>query len=544
MNLSEPVVFLSLYLRKHLLPDEPAAVFRQIDSFVETFNLVHRGSEDHVSRATDIDLVKLAESPPDFRVLLEAHTKYPEPRLGTFYECTGYIYHDALIFQIMITKFEDWTGSFHDSWRELTTELRTSFNANALKSAGRGALGVSLVYWAIAKDEVSVEVQQKEFLSIAGNRDMRRTATDLGSPLWFCSNPFFSEAPEVSQDLWFLVTDASAEPHVNERFNQPRLNSPAHFPIVALARHKIAYEYDQYRKETRAMEQAREGDVNVRVRALVGLQRHLGHEVEELRTKNAVGFQRKLAEAGAALADYGESLGRLKELRRTVLINYRNFVINSVAVVSAHGAHLVSRSIEQDNAAARFLADWSEDEIFARELSRLQGFCRQIDSDIDYATSLIERHRAFLSHSSEQLRIAGERELGEIAHHLSIDSAAVVASLVGLIVMETVKPQEAQAESAIARWSLALGLIIGSFALTQILSSGGRGTLLERWSAAIALGLLGCFAATRYFTTEQWRPLAGPVGIIAGVILVSIIHYFVKRFRTLRSKKTDGNLSY
>jgi hypothetical protein len=298
-----------------------------------------------------------------------------------------------------------------------------------------------------------------------------------------------------------LVTPRQAEVRVNPRFYQPRLNGPPTFVIVALARHKIAYERAEYLRELEGANCIQD-DLDRRVREIVDMQRCFGPELDELRSHSAVEFQRRLAEAGAVLADYSQSVSLFKEIRRTVAVNQSSFLIHSVALISTRGADEVAQSVDQESAAARFLAKSHRDEIFASESSDFQGLCRQLDSEIDYGISLAERYAASLSSARDQLRIAGERELGEIAHHLSIDSAAVVASVIAVIAIEIIiKPAEIHTvQEAIGHWSLALAVVVGSFALTQVLSSGCRGKHLERWSAAIAVGLFGAFLANQYLS--------------------------------------------
>lgn len=336
-----------------------------------------------------------------------------------------------------------------------------------------------------------------------------------------------------------LVTPRSAEPHVNARFYQPRRTGPPDFAIAALARHKISYERTEYLREREVAKRVQE-DLERRVRRIVNMQRCLGAELEELRSDHAVEFQRELAGAGAVLADYGQSVGILAALRRTVAVNQRNFLINSVALISKAGAGEVARSIDQEGAAARLLARTHPEEIFAREASTFQGLCQQLESDIDYGNSLTKRHAATLGSARDQLRIAGERELGEIAHHLSIDSAAVVASVVAVIVTEMVLKAEGAIGEPIARWSLALALVVGSFAVTQVLSSGCRGKNLERWSVALAAGLLGVFLANQFFSAEYFGFLARfrlhhvheLVALAAGMLAGWFSHRGLKEYRS------------
>jgi hypothetical protein len=513
-SISDPTIYFSVYLLKHppeSAENERTKVLRQVDVFIEKYGLQpYVPKKRPYGRASDIDLRKLSTSTEGFQILLQCHTQYPESREGTYYECLVFAYHDALILQVMISKFEDWSGSFDEGWRALTEILDSCFDGIPLRASQRETFGVSVVYWAIADSHSEIGAQQEEFRAVAGDIELSQAATDVGAPLWHCERQMFRDCPELSQDLWMMITPRHAEPRVNPRFYQPRTNSPADFIIMALARHKIAYERTEYLLERQGAKRIQD-DLERRVREIVDTQRRLGPELEELRSQSAVQFQRKLAEAGAVLADYGQSVGLLKELRRTVVINQRTFAIHSVALISTRGADEVARSVDQEGAAARFLAKSHRDEIFVPETSGFQGLCIQLDSEIDYGTALAERHMRSLSSARDQLRIAGERELGEIAHHLSIDSAAVVASVVAVLVLEMiVTPSRIDTDViGIGRWFLALGLIVGSFALTQILSSGCRGKQLERGSAAVAAGLMGAFFANWYLTSGHLPFLTG-----------------------------------
>ena len=543
-TISDPALFFSISLRKHradFVEDGRKQVLRMLDAFIEKYALEpDLETKRRYGRAADIDLVALAESPSTFEMLLQCHTQYPETRTGTYYECLAYVYHDALILQIMITKFGDWKGAFRAGWEELTGSLRSGFEGAAFAEAGRATLGLSAVYWAIASSHSEIGTQKELFRSIAGDTTLWQTATDLGAPLWHCQQLLFPEYGAISQDLWMLITPRSAEAQVNQRFYQPQVNGPPDFAMAALARHKMVYEGGEFRREREGMERI-EKDLERRVDEIVHFQRRMSAELEELRSDKGVEFQRKLAEAGAVLADYGQSVGLLKILRRTVLVNLRTFLIHSVALLTSHGAEEVARSVDQEATAARWLAKSQRDEIFGREMGGFQLLSRELDSTIDYASSVIERRALSVRSASDQLRIAGERELGEIAHHLSIDSAAVVASLVAVITTEMIiKPAEIRtAEEAVGRWSLALALVVGSFALTQILSSGCRGKHLERWSTAIALGLFGGFLANRYLAADlvpllarvRFYHLHEIVALVAGTLLGWFGHLRLKEYR-------------
>jgi hypothetical protein len=302
---------------------------------------------------------------------------------------------------------------------------------------------------------------------------------------------------------------------------------PAEFISVALARHKISYEKREYDLENQKMD-AIGADLEKRVLDIVHLQRKLGPELDELLSQEAIGFQRKLAVAGTVLSDYRQSVSILKKLRRTFLINQRMYLIYSVSLVSERGKYLLANSIDQETAAAKFLANCDQDEIFAAELSRFQGIRNQTNSDIDYAMSEIERHQASLQSAGEQLRIAGEREIGEAAHHLSVDSAAVVASITAVIATEMIlKPIEEHPERAIASWSLTVALILGSFAVTQMLSTGCSGKPMERRSLALALG---CFAV---FLVNRFAVALPTVPAIARLHLPEVVAFLVCGFGSL-----------
>ena len=494
----EPTLFFFVYLRK----DDPhdaiparALILKHVDAFVASYGL-SPVSESRYPHASEIDFAELGRSLSNFELVFQAHTEYPQSRVGTYYECLAYVYHDALIVQITITKFSDWVGSFTEGWNELWSSLNSVFAGNIFDEA----LGVSVVYWAIAEEAEEPEWYSPEIREIAADYNLQKTETDLGGRLWRCDRPMFTDSTEISQDLWMLVTPRSEESEkaVNRRFWQPYSSDPPDFSVVALAQHKIAYEKTRYTEERSKLAVARTS-LDQRAGKLLELQRNLNKDLDELRSDEALEFQQLLAHANASLADYRRFVSLLKELRRTVTINRRIYLINCVALVSSIGATRIARSLHQEQAASEILGSLQDDEIFGSCLGKLQGFCQQLDSDIDYADSLVERHAATLQSAGEQLRISGERELGEIAHHLSIDSAAVVASVAAIIAVETVLKcsLEERKGGTAEGWFLTLFFIAGSFAITQVLSTGGRGKTLERSSLAVSVGLFGGYLWAR-----------------------------------------------
>ena len=525
----EPTLFFSVYLHDALAEsakDPRRHVLQRVDDFVRSFELQQPSERRRYDRAVDIEFHPVKRR-STFELLFQAHSVYPKDRVGTYYECLVYACYEAVIVQVMITKFQDWQGSLLEGSQELIAALHSCFDENSVEASRDFVFGVSVIYWATAPSDGKSAQLAEEIRSICGEEGLQQTATDLGAPLWHSNRAIFPRSSDISQDFWVLITPRSAETEVNRRFYQLAGDVPAEFISVALARHKISYEKREYDLENQKMD-AIGADLEKRVLDIVHLQRKLGPELDELLSHEAVGFQRKLAVAGTVLSDYRQSVSILKKLRRTFLINQRMYLIYSVSLVSERGKYSLANSIDQETAAAKFLANYDHEEIFAAELSRFQGIRNQANSDIDYAMSEIERHQASLQSAGEQLRIAGEREIGEAAHHLSVDSAAVVASITAVIATEMIlKPIEEYPERAIAGWSLTIALILGSFAVTQMLSTGCSGKPMERRSLALALG---CFAV---FLVNRFAVALPTVPTIARFHLPEVVAFLVCGFGSL-----------
>ena len=166
----------------------------------------------------------------------------------------------------------------------------------------------------------------------------------------------------------------------------------------------------------------------------------------------------------------------------------------------------MARTERQEEAAATFLRRWPEGEIFGSALGRMHGVCEQLDSDIDYANAIMERHAASLRSGSEQLQIAGQRQLGEMGHHIAIETAAVVASVAALIVVELLKAhQTLENRPALATNMIFLG-VTGPFFLVQWLTRGGEAkTWLEPVSFAAMIGFaVGSAVAKWRGETRFW----------------------------------------
>jgi hypothetical protein len=548
----DPALFLWVFLHKSLANSDTDGVHRilgQFDRFADAYHLEPSSHSRPYRRACDIDLVQLSDSRPRFEVLVEAHSEYPKSETGTYYECLAYAHHDVLMLQLTITKFSDWSGTFLAGWDDLATLLRSGFDGRVL-DAEACVLGATAVYWAIAEEGRPTDVYERQIARFAADSDLRHTATDLGGPLWRTDSRIFPSGATVPQNIWALVTPRSTSKLVNQRFSRWNADGPPDFAVLALALQKLEYEIAQYWTERDTMARIRR-PLTERFRALVDVQRHIGPELSELRSEEGERFQRLLAIAGAHLADYRQSVGVLKQLRRTFALNKGTYVINAVAVTSAAGRQRILASFDQENAAREFWQNVHEDGIVGPDVGRIEGMCRQIDADIDYAETLIERLGASLHSASDQLQIAGQRELGEMAHHLSVDSAAVVASIVAIITVEAIlKGSGEGAHASVAMWLFALAIIAASFAATLGLSSGWRGGRLERGSVAAAAWLFGSALAARlvpelpHFNLEGFALYAGAfaVGIIPGA-LGWLAHWWLqsrlRRLRLIRLSRAD-----
>jgi hypothetical protein len=497
-TVAEPTLFFSAYLHAAECPSHEDAcrgLFQQVDEFVRKNGLKLHATPRPYNRAAEIEFHRFGSHRLSFEVLFQAHTVYPEDRIGSYYECLVYANYDALILQVMITKFQDWKGSLLDGYNELTASICSCFDEKAFAAARDSLLGVSSVYWATHDGYGDLAEHAEEIRMVCRKHELQQCSTDLGAPLWHCDRPIFQESPELSQDFWILVTPRSSETEVNRRFYQLAGDAASEFANVSLARHKISYEKREYDLETGKMDLVGT-DLDQCVNRIVNLQRALGPELDELLSQEAIDFQRRLATAGTILADYRQSVSVLKKVRRTFLINQRMFLIHSVALVSERGKHLLANSLDQETAAVKFLGTLDHDDLLAAEISRFQGIRNQANSDIDYAVSEVERYDAALHSAGEQLRIAGERELGEVAHHLAIDSAAVVASIAAVIATEMVLKEKSPG-GEVAAWTLTFALVVGSFAVTRMLGTG-RGKTLEGWvAAAAALGSLAIYGVDR-----------------------------------------------
>ena len=516
----DPAIFLFIYLRRPLptsQQDTRLNILKKFDTFADKYRL-EPSVDTPYRRASEIDLKRLDTALPDFELLVRSSTPWPKSSTGTYYEALAYTYHDVLFLQLTISKYSEWTGSLVAGWDELTTLLREGYDGRDFEVADRELLGLSLVFWTVTDDDVAIDTYNDSISSIADRKGMRKTTPNFGGDLWLSDRKLFESRLTISQKVWLLLTPRSAEASVNQRFYQTHSNEPPAFAVVALALHKSEYEWEEYRKERAAMEVARTA-LDLQVAELVNLQRNLGPELDELRSRKGKTVQRKLAKTGAELADYQGRIGLLKELRRTLIINRRTLFINSVALISSTDAAEVTKSIDRETAASAALSRWGKDEIFGTEAGRVNAMSSQLESDIDYNTSLAERHYRALEAVRDQLQIAGQRDMGEMVHHLSIDSAAVVASVVAVIVVDLAFREDHHLG---LQECWVLFFIVGAFAAVQVLSDS-QGKVLERWSVSVTTGFFGAGLGLRLGLVDYTNRIAPKLDEPAQTWLIALV---------------------
>jgi ppGpp synthetase/RelA/SpoT-type nucleotidyltranferase len=489
-----------------------------VDDFAETLGLKRvggkRGAGWPHDRAAEIDLVELHRSGSHHKRLLWLDRVDPGARE---FQCRVYSHHDSVVIQLVIGKLGDPTD-MAVAWADAVSTLHQGFNGNLLEAARQRAIGASAVFWAMADEGTDgwADAHGTEVAQILGGPLERRTDTDLG-PLWLSDAAMFPAAPSVSQDNWVLITaaDEASERAVQERYIHVREGDSCDFAKVALARHKIAFEAAQYQAEHEALEREKES-LERRARWIVRTQTYHDVALADLRSDESEEFQQKLARAQPNLAAYSHAATSVEDLRRTVVVNRTNFLINCMALVAEAGVDKVASSADQEVAANEFLEDWQQSNgegIFLPELGKMQARSAQLDVDSDYSGRAIARHAASLRSGGEQLDIAGQRELGEIAAHGALQAAAVAASVAALLATELLRTGDNLDQDPILSFNVIALAVAFSFALVELLTEPFRGGL-QRFMSAATVGFVLATIAALVWSGD------GPPLLVDGVFVV------------------------
>jgi hypothetical protein len=359
--------------------------------------------------------------------------------------------------------------------------------------------------------------------------------------LWFCDDSFFPNA-RLHEDRWLLITPPSSETEVNKRYYQTRDRGAPEFAKFALARHKMFFEIGQHRAVRKTLEQEAK-TLDALTSSFLETQSRLGSKLDEVLSQTANTFQTKLGRATYLLAEYRNQTGRLRELRKTIDVNRRIYLINAIQLMSEEKRYIVARSSNRDGAATEILDACTDDGIFGFDLGIISQYFHQLDTDIEYAQSRIDRHTSSLRSGSDQLRIAGEREIAEIAHHMAVDSAAVIASIGALVVMElAVKPHmeemalHVQKESPkttiiyhnnLEGWFLMGAVVLATYGVTQAVGSRVRRLKPGLKTIAAAFGLMFCWIALVLFNhgfsfDRLWRDNRQFLGWLPGIVAAGV----------------------
>lgn len=548
MQARDPTLILTITCHKHfpghVHTDPRLAILEQVDRFAEWYGLQPAGTRWQYSRATDINLVELHRSPPAYQRLVNLRRESPgsDTSKRTLYQCLIYAYHDALIVQLLIGKYSDWSGTVLSGWQVLTEFLRAGFDGNVLQQARHGAFGASVVYWAIADDEQQPNDYADEVAAVLQTQSPRLTETDIGL-LWENEIPLLTEAADVFQDCWVLITPRSAEAEANRRYNLPLRDSPPDFVVVALARHKFAFERSLYLDARGNLERI-EARLDDRARWILDTQLYHGAELSDLRSKASDEFQAKLVRASNDLADYTQTTSRVEELQRTVAVNRKNFLINCTALISREGAAQVELAERQSDAASAFLATWSaghREEIFRGELGQMQGLCDQLDTAIHYSHRLSERYATAFRSGREQLQIAGERQIAEISAGGSVDTALVVASLALVVAVQLLQISGWFERQPWFAANVMLLVLSGTFLVSLALTGSPLNSRLRRGAFAATIGLLASSAAALFLDIgSPWFIWMNLGVFVVGALMGILIHgWFEIRSRLRRRERSQ-----
>ena len=439
----------------------------------------------------------------DGRYLLNLTITLVEPggRLSGTCQTRIYTSHDAFIVQVGIDRQGAWRGTLGDGYRL----LGGVFNADLLRRSESPAwYGAALTYWAMADDGCDVSAYLEDTRAIIG-RLVRKTRVEHGV-LWHGA----ASVPGRVHDAWLLMS-----PHL-ARDKQQRLNErffAAEAPHVRACINQLRFRHYHRQLETdRPLllhEEQQLDDAGLALlRTIDAHSRSEAPQITHFRSEASEDFQREVHRAANRLAWYRSHVSELKRTRRTLHIARRNYVIHAASILSDRARLEILGSDSHESAAVRLLTHWKDapdggDENLLTDFGQMREVCDQLSADLEYSDEAIERNRAVLQSSTEQLQIAGQRELGEISHHMSIDSAAVVATLLAFVAVEAlVKPLDLDHSI----FGLGLVLCVASLAFSILVwKAQGRHpkTLLERGSLVVTIGVIAATIASALAESTQ-----------------------------------------
>jgi hypothetical protein len=526
----EPVLFLSIFLHRHSQgPGDPrVALLRQVDHFVDCYKLQLPEKKPALYETASSIELHIVDDAREFMLLFAANAGFSDPQAGSLYDATIYAYHDSIIVQLQISSPPERFCNPLEAWQQFTAEMLNGFGESIESSAAASIFGVSAVYWFISGTHARPESYEPCIRELVGE-SAGRTGTDLG-PLWNCDAGFLGTNC-IHQDLWvFVIPDAEKEEdEANDRYYTLVQREVPAFAEVALARHKIFFELSQHDSVREDLE-SRGGKLEAKTVEILAEQRRLAGELDDLASDTAIDFENSLAKATNYLAEFRNRIGELKGLCRTIEVNRRNYLLHCVRLISAKQLKKVEQSRDRERAAGEVLDSLTDDGIFATDLGLITQKYQQISTDLGYAESVADRHTLALRSATDQLRIAGEREIAEMARHMAVDSAAVVASVAALVVIElAVKPhfeatKEAHKFHSLEAWLLVTWVILLVYGGAQAFGAGFRGAkLVEKDSGAIRSKSAASF---RGFLASGPGLKSIVIGFAAAFAWITMFHMF------------------
>jgi hypothetical protein len=439
----------------------------------------------------------------DGRYLLNMTVKLalPGERLSGTCQTRIYTSQDAFIVQVSIDRQGLWRGALGDGYRMLGGVFDASLTAG---SDSRAWYGASLTYWAMADDGCEVTAYVDDALALvgrpphptlaSGSQSLRKTRIDHGV-LWHGAANL-PRTPRLSHDAWVLLSPNlpfETQERINARFFAPEA------PHVRACINQLRFRHYQRELEDDRPDLLRE-EQKLDDEGLALLRTIEAHSRLDapLITEE---FQHEVHQVANRLAWFRSHVSELKRTRRTLHIARRNYVIHAASIVN-DGAQLeILGSDSHESAAVRLLTQWKKapdggDENLLADFGEMREVCDQLSTDLEYSDEAIERNRAMLQSSTEQLQMAEHHHLKEISHHMSIDSAAVVASLAAFVAVEAlVKPLDLDHSI----FGLGLVLCVASLAFSVLVwkaKGPNPKTLLERGSIVVTFGVIAATLAS------------------------------------------------
>jgi hypothetical protein len=456
--------------------------------------------------------------------------------------------HDALVLQV--TAAGVGTRDLSLGYETIGGSLFEGIDGAVLEAASADTLGISVLYWAAGEYDWTDAAVASDIEALPGTGDVLQAGSDIGR-LFMSRIVGWPNAPTVSQDRWVLLSRPGVEGLVDSRFLL-ECDNPPPFVAAAIARHKSEFEWNQFQRAHAKLKELNER-LGQTADAVLDAQR-LKHPCS--RADQWLEFREVLVDAADASARFQEALSYCRALRRTLEINRSTFVMCAPALLSEAGHVSVQASPRREEASEAFLDQANDAALFGSEVGRMTTACRQVDADLDYMEQALRRHDVVRQSGQlqlqSQLEVSSQAELREMAADLremsklhNVEAAAVVASLVGFVVVELLKLGE---ERSLSRrhpslaFHLVLLAVFAAFAIARIPSTrASEKSWLDRISFALATGIgIGALGVWLWPSVVTIVPDLAFVGL--GALLGLFVYANVESTLRFRSGSRDSSV--